>query len=339
MLRATQLLLTTSVLSLALLGGCDSEKKAEDSKEDAAEEKKPAKKPMAELFPGKSPELPPPLASVKLGGSEEEAEKAVPGLTSKLVALDEYEGDIKAGSFATDRGPAKVLVSMRLSVPTKGDELKAMLTEKWGEPKKQTELGKDVFAWYNAEKGLRVYLKESFSPDTKDVEYSAYMPFEKLIGTDKAKFGFETEPLLGMDLAGLNEHYGDVLEKLTKEEAKKKREQMKKMFGDKVDMLGEAQASTDIHLLPTELESYTTTVWPTFDKETGKIKSVRFTVPFEGQEGYDKELIATMKKVWGEPKEEEKYGKKRWVFSEEPFIVVEDSIGRAWEIEKMAKRD
>lgn len=49
--------------------------------------------------------------------------------------------------------------------------------------------------------------------------------------------------------------------------------------------------------------------------------------------------MATMKTAWGEPTEEEKRGKKRWVFSEEPFIVVEDSIGRAWEMEKAAKRE
>ncbi len=46
-----------------------------------------------------------------------------------------------------------------------------------------------------------------------------------------------------------------------------------------------------------------------------------------------------MKTAWGEPKQEEKYGKTRYVFSEEPFLVVEDSIGRAWEIEKRATRD
>ena len=139
-------------------------------------------------------------------------------------------------------------------------------------------------------------------------------------------------------MAGLSKDYAGVLEVLTKEQAGKKREEMKKMFGDKMDMLGEAQASTDIHLPPTELESFRTTVWPTFDKETGLIESVRMTVPFEGEEGAADRLMAAMKKAWGEPKEEEKYGKKVYVFSEEPFITVEDSIGRSWEIEKMAKR-
>ena len=49
--------------------------------------------------------------------------------------------------------------------------------------------------------------------------------------------------------------------------------------------------------------------------------------------------MAAMKKAWGEPKEEQKLGKTRWVFSESPFIVVEDSIGRAWEIEKSVRRE
>lgn len=67
--------------------------------------------------------------------------------------------------------------------------------------------------------------------------------------------------------------------------------------------------------------------------------SVRFTVPFEGEAGADDRLMNAMKTAWGEPKQEEKYGKTRYVFSEEPFLVVEDSIGRAWEIEKRATRD
>lgn len=336
--RASRLFLSTVAASFALLGACDGSNDSTEAK-GPTPETKPAKTPLAELFPADAPRLPPPLADLKLGGSEAEAEAVLPGITTALVELDNYEGGVAAGSFSTERGPAKVLVAMRLSVPTKGDALQTMLTERWGQPEKQVELGKDVFTWYNPNEGLRVRLKKSFSPDKKDLEYSAYLPFEALIGTEPARFGFETEPLLGLDLAGLNQHYGDVLEKLTKEQAEKKREKMKAMFGDRVDMLGELQASTDIHLLPTELESFTTTVWPTFDKDTGTIERIRFTVPFEGQEGFDDVLMAAMKKAWGEPKEEQKLGKTRWVFSESPFIVVEDSIGRAWEIEKSVRRE
>lgn len=338
MRRFPRLVLSTTALSLALLGGCDGRERSESSDNTEAKDATPAKKPMADLFPGTAPTLPPPLAKLKFGGSEAEAEAILPGLTTELVALDDYEGGVAAGSFSSERGDSKVLLAMRLSVPSQGDALQTMLTETWGAPAQQTELGKDIFTWYNPDEGLRVRLKQTFSPGKRDLEYSAYLPFEKLIGTDATKFGFETEALLGMDLAALNEHYGDVLEKLTEEQAAKRRETMKAMFGDAFDERGETRTGTDLQLRPTELEAFVTTVWPTFDAETGTIERIRFTVPFAGQEGFADELMAAMKTAWGEPKEEEVLGKKRWVFSEEPFIVVEDSIGRAWEIEKSAKR-
>jgi hypothetical protein len=325
------------LFALALATACD---KGEDAAkpETKTEEKKVESKPVAELFPSKAVELPPPLAKLTFGMTKADAEKALPGITDKLVDLEGY-ADISAGSFSTDKGDTEVLTSLRVSFPKEASaDIEKLLTEKWGAPRKTKELDDEVLVWFNPEKGLRARLKNSFG-DGKDLEFSAYMPFEKLIGTDKAKFGFETTPLLGLDLAGLSKDYGNVLEVLTKEQAEKKREEMKKMFGDKIDALGEAQASTDIHLPPTELESFRTTVWPRFNKDTGLIESVRFTVPFDSEEGAADRMMAAMKTAWGEPKEEEKYGSKRWVFSEEPFITVEDSIGKSWEIEKQLKRD
>ncbi|MGH1346075.1 MAG: hypothetical protein ACRBN8_31210 [Nannocystales bacterium] len=297
------------------------------------------KKPVSDLFPGSNVELPPPLAALEFGAPERAAEKVLAGITTKLVDLEAYEGEVMVGSFTTQRGPTKVLVNVRLTVPDRGDELQAALTKAWGTPREVKELSTSVYSWFNPENGLRATLKDGFGDGRKDIEYSAYLPFETLIGTSVKAFGFETQPLLGLDLAGLSEHYGGVLQKLTKEQAEKKRTQMRKFFGDAVDQLGDAQASTDIHLLPTELESYTTTVWPTFDKTTGQVIAVRFTVPYEGEAGGDKRLMKAMENAWGKPKEEEANGKKRYVFSEEPFLVVEDSIGRAWEIEKKARRE
>ncbi|MBV1862164.1 MAG: hypothetical protein KUG77_27345 [Nannocystaceae bacterium] len=320
MLRVTQLLWAACVVSLPLLGACDSDARSKDGAAANAPTKQPPKTPVAELFPGQNVELPPPLSALKFGASEADTEAVLAGITTKLVDLDGYE-DVMVGSFTTDRGSAKVLVNVRLSVPSQRNELRTTLTKKWGEPHEIKELSATVYTWFNPENGLRATLKDGFGDDNKDIEYSAYLPFESLIGTDTKAFGFETQPLLGMDLAGLGEHYGDVLQKRTKDRAQKK------------------PASTDIHLLPTELESYTTTVWPTFDKSTGKIVAVRFTIPFEGEAGADERLMTAMKNAWGEPKEEEKYGKTRYVFSEDPFLVVEDSIGRAWEIEKRVRRD
>jgi hypothetical protein len=327
--------ISIALFALALATACD--KGDEPPKTDTKAEKQVESKPVAELVPGSSVELPPPLAALTFGMTKADAEKAVPGITDKLVDLEGYK-DVLAGSFSTDKGDTEVLTSVRVTFPKEAGDIEKMITEKWGAPRKLKELDDTVLAWFNPEKGLRAQLKKGFR-DGMELEFSAYMPFEQLIGTDKDKFGFEKTPLLGLDLAGLNQDYGDVLEVLTKEQAEKKREEMKKMFGDQIDALGEARASTDIHLPPTELESYRTTVWPRFDKETGKIESVRFTVPFDSEEGAADRMMEAMKKVWGEPKEEEKYGRKRWVFSEEPFIAVQDSIGKSWEIEKKTKRD
>lgn len=325
----------SGLLALALATACD---KGDDAaKTDAKAAPAVEKKPITDLFPSATVELPPPLAKLAFGMVNADAEKAFPGITEKLVDLEGFD-DISAGSFSMDKGDTEVLTSVRVTFPKEAGDIEKIITEKWGAPRKTKELDDVVLVWFNPDKGLRARLKPSFG-DGKDLEFSAYMPFEKLIGTDKTKFGFEKTPLLGLNLAGLTKDYGDVLEVLTKEEAQKKREEMKKMFGDQIDALGEAQASTDIHLLPTELESFRTTVWPRFNKETGLIESVRFTIPFDSEEGAADKLMAQMKKVWGEPKEEEKYGSKRWVFSEEPFITVEDSIGKSWEIEKQAKRD
>jgi len=323
------------LFALVLATACD--KGEEPAKTAPTVEKAVEVKPVTDLFPGKTVELPPPLAKLSFGMTEADAETALPGITKKLVKLEGY-ADISAGSFSTDKGDAKVLTSLRIAVPKEAGDLEKLLTEKWGAPRSTKDLGKTVLVWFNPEQGLRARLKEGFG-DKKDLEFSAYMPFDKLIGADKDKFGFETTPLLGLDLAGLSKDYAKVLEVLTKEKAEKKRAEMKKMFGDKIDMLGEAQASTDLHLPPTELESFRTTVWPRFNKETGLIESVRMTVPYDSEEGAADRMMAVMKAVWGEPKEEEKYGRKRFVFSETPFITVQDSIGKSWEIQRELKRD
>lgn len=335
-LSATVLLPVCALFALATTTACDKNEGKADVKSGAKEEKKVELKPIGDLFPSKVVMLPPPLAKLTFGMPDAEANKVMPGITDKLVDLEAYK-DVYVGSHSDEKGGDKFLRSVRISFPKEAGDIQKLLTDKWGAPRTVKELSDTIYVWFNAEAGIRARLKPGFG-DKKDLEFSAYLPFEKLLGPDKTKFGFEDKPLLGMDLPALASNYKDVLEVLSKEEAQKKRAKMKAMFGDALNKLGDAQASTDIHLLPTELGSYRTTVWPRFDKKTGKIISVRMTVPFEGEEGGSERLMAAMKKAWGEPKEEEKYGKKLYVFSEEPFLTVEDSIGRSWEIERQPKR-
>ena len=56
--------------------------------------------------------------------------------------------------------------------------------------------------------------------------------------------------------------------------------------------------------------------------------------PSTGLTHHDFEVeMARLKKKWGEPKEEEKYGDKLYVFGEDPRIEVkEDTISNKWDI-------
>ena len=79
----THALLTASFLSLALLGGCDKDGEAKTDAKTETEKEKPApKKEMAELFPTKSVELPPPLAGLEFGMTEAAAEKVLKGISN-----------------------------------------------------------------------------------------------------------------------------------------------------------------------------------------------------------------------------------------------------------------
>jgi len=267
-------------------------------------------KPIADLFPGTAVELPPPLARLSLGMARADAETTVPNIAVRRVKLEGY-ADVWADSSSTQMGDTEVLTKVEVWLPRAAGDIKTMLSEKWGAPRWNTDTNSAM--WFNPEQGLRASLKDF--GDNKLLLFSAYMPFEKLLGTDKAKFGFETTPLLGLDFAGLSKDYGQVL-----------------------TVLDEARASTALHLPPTELERLRTTVWPRFNKETGRIESLRMLVPFDAEEGAADRMMAAMKAVWGEPREEDPHGRPRFVFSEEPFITVKDRSGMGWEIEKETAR-
>ena len=105
------------------------------------------------------------------------------------------------------------------------------------------------------------------------------------------------------------------------------------MTGQKLDILGDAVASTNIDLLPTEFGSTFTRVSPTL--EGGKIIRFRVGIDYEPFPAAKDEIFAMLKAKWGDPKEQEKYGKKQFVFNAaKPLVVVEDDdITKKWDIE------
>lgn len=290
----------------------------------AATEKDPK-----ELFTSKVPELPGPLAKLTFGMSEAEVTKAVPEIDGGYAKAAEYK-DTWLGYYIPDKG--KKLQSVRVVVEAEGADIEKILTAAWGEPKRGTELDQPKLFWFNADKGIRATISKGYGKE-KEVQFEAYLPAAKLLGEGKDKLGFETSPLLGASYDDLKKNYANYLEVLTKEEAEQQREQIEKMTGQKLDVLGEATASTNIDLPPTEYGSSFTRVNPTL--EGGKIVRFRVGIDYEPLPAAKDEIFAMLKAKWGEPKEQEDLGRKQWVFNAAaPKVVVEDDdISKKWDIE------
>lgn len=312
---------------LLALPACD-KKKEEEKKEE--EKPKVEKKELSALFTGDKVTMPPPFGSLKLGATFDENKGAAPGMAD--------DGDIETEEFpdsvwfkASFDDDTKRLTRVYLNMP-KAEAVKLM-TAQWGEPKKGEDMGKEVLWWFNPEAELRVSLADSGDTDAH-VEFTHYWSVEKFLGAEGPELAFQKDaPLLGLSAADLEAKYGSWIKKTSAEEAAKQKEDIEKLAGAEAGaLMGKPTADIDLEYPPTEWGSYWTPVHFMWTDE-GKIDRVWFGIDFEPHPAAKDEIMALLEKKWGEPKEEEEYGDKVYVFSEEPFIKVEeDTISKKWDI-------
>jgi hypothetical protein len=87
-----------------------------------------------------------------------------------------------------------------------------------------------------------------------------------------------------------------------------------------------------LDLPPTEYGRHFTRINIEFDDD-GKVKRYRIKLSYKGFPAAKDEILAQLIARWGEPKQEEEYGKTNLVFGETPRIVVkEDDIGKGWDL-------
>ncbi len=316
---------------LLALPACGGDKKPEgDDGKQEPDEPKVEKKELSTLFVGDKVAMPPVFGSLKLGMTLEEGLKATPGM--------EDDGDIKPAEYpdlwfkADFDKDSKKLDRVYFNAPK--DEVVKLMTAQWGEPKKGEDLGKEVLWWFNPEAEIRVSLGDSFTDGEAHVEFTHYWPAAKLLGAEGPELAFQKDaPLLGLTVADLEAKYPDWIKKESAEDAAKKQEGIKKMAGeDAAALLGKPTAKVELEYPPTEWGKYWTPVHFMWTDE-GKIDRVWFGVDYKPHPAAREEILALLKAKWGEPKEEEKYGKQLLVFSEEPFISVEDdTISKKWDI-------
>lgn len=318
------------LLALALIAAvsCDTPVEPAKSTDKAAEKPTGPTKDPKELFSAKVPELPGPLAKLKFGMTEDEIKKAAPEVEA-YGASKEFK-DTYLGYYVPD--DSKKLQSVRVVLEGEGVSLEKILVAAWGEPKRGTELNNPKLFWFNPDKEIRATLMTGYGKE-KEVQFEPYLPAKKLLGEGKEKLGIETTPLLGATPADLQKNYPQYLEVLTKEQAEEQRKRIEKLAGQNLDALGDATASTNLDLLPTEYGSTFTRINPTL--EGGKIVRFRVGIPHEPFPPAKAEILALLEAKWGKPKEQEEYGRKQWLFNAAgPRVLVEDDdISKQWDIE------
>jgi hypothetical protein len=318
-----------AVLALPLLialPACD-KKKEEEKKEE--EKPKVEKKEISTLFTGDKVTLPAPFGGLKLGMTLDEGKAAAPGMADDGdIKTEEYEDVWFKADFDDD---TKKLSRVYFNLP-KAEAVKLM-TAQWGEPKKATEYDKEMLWWFNPEAELRVSIGDSFTDGEAHVEFTHYQPVAKFLGEGPEIEFQKAAPLLGLTIADLDSKYGAWIKKTTEEEAAQRKADIEKFAGAEAGAaMGKPTADVDLEYPPTEWGKYWTPVhfmW----SDDGKINRVWFAIDYEAHPEARDEIMALLKKKWGEPKEEDEYGDKIYVFSEEPFIKVEDDdISKAWDI-------
>lgn len=329
----------TLILALPLLmtfTACGGDKKEEG--ETAAQEAKPKveKKDPATLFTGDKVTMPEVYAGLKLGMTKDEAKAAVPDLPEDGTLKPEaYEDMWFNADFDDDSGKlTRVYFSM------KQDDAIKFATEKWGAPKEGTDLDSKVQWWFNAEANLRASIAPSFSEGEAHVEFTSYWPLTQLIGEGPELAFAKDAPLLGLTVADLEAKYPAFLKKESEEEAKKSQEDIAKLAGEEAKaLMGKPTASVDLEYPPTEWAKYWTPINLSWSDE-GKIERFWFGIDFEPHPPAKDEIFALFEKKWGEPKEEDDYGDKLFVFGEDPRIEVkEDTISNKWDITVEPKQD
>jgi len=278
-----------------------------------------AKKPRAELFSAKAPTFPAFFNGVTPGMTVEEARKKIPGLDKDLrFELPDY--DTSASVFANDD---KRILTMSFSA---GKEALALATAAWGNPTIIKETGRDTSVWFNPEAKVRAKIESS---PYSGVTLQAYVPAAELLGSDKAGFAFQkAHPLIGMTPDDVRKHYAtNVLETSAAKNAATLAA-AQRFAGTKVD-LGASAATVDLVYPPTEYGSFETKVNLSFDK--GKVKRYTFGVEYEPFPQQKADVLALMKKTYGDPKKVKDFGQTLLAFRKAPTVkLADDTIMKRW---------
>lgn len=243
------------------------------------------------------------LAKVKVGMTEAEVKAALPNKPAIIDSLVNAGPDEVLISVYAPKATG-VVQSSRMLMPEEGV---AMLKTAWGEPvETTTSIGQVQKVWFNAKTGARVTMDEKDPFGKVSLVFDSYMPYTQMLGEDKDVVAILPKPFLGLSAAEIKAAYADTA--VTE--------------GDDVRL----------RLPPSELEMFETRVH--FFIYEGKARNARFKIPYGTRVGAKEEIMAFMKKKWGEPTQGTDY-KKSLIFHAAPPVVKvsDDTISKGWDVE------
>ena len=256
--------------------------------------------PLEELF-GATPTLPPPVAKLRFGMSEEEILTAIPEFEkSGFITPLEYP-ELNIMYFLDKDALSRLLLSFQYG------DIREVLTQHWGQAQEGTYLEKPVYFWFNPDEGLRVSLE---SIPGSNLNFEPYLPVTQLIGTTGEELGFESLPLLGADLASATKAYAQWLNS------------------------EEPDGGFTLHLPPTEYGSKYTTVW--ISAQSGRVEAFRFSLDFAPYPKARDHIFAALVAKFGPARSEKDFvGHPLYLFetSKSLLTVQENTASQSWDIE------
>jgi hypothetical protein len=326
------------VLALAACGKGDKKSTDEGSGSASAA---PAKKALAADFFGKQVAPPGPLAKVKFGSSIDDAKKAAPDIFTKVgeayYLVDDPAIDGVSYGVGIEKDTKKI-DQMNVTLPAAA---KAMIATAWGAGKDgKDSIQKPETAWFDPAGGWRAIMQPGFDDKEVKLDFHPYLPAAKMLGDAPDALGFAPQGILGATIADLRTRFGASLVEESQAQAAAEQKNVANFAGSDVAKdMGAAKPEVRVTLLPTEWEEFETRVQIGWGDD-GKVSDVWFDLPYQAYGPAKDELLALIKKKWGDSKDGEYLGDKAMMFRDQaPFIaVVDDEISHAWTVHVFAAK-
>lgn len=242
------------------------------------------------------------LANLRIGMKLDDARKQAPGLIDVRAGIATGVDGVRQ-YVATDDKLGK-LRAIYLNLPAKAENL---IAEAWGPGLVATEpVGKNVLVWPDPTTGWRATLRDALG-SSHDLAFDNFLPAAALFGDQPDVM--DAVPVLGSTI-----------------------EELKTMFPTELSA-PDKDRDYVVTLLPTEWERTSTKI--TLDISSGRVRELRFAIPFKAHPPAHDTLLQLFTHKWGQPRPSEDGGKRILIFRDgDPRVeVVEDAEHDAWQIE------